>query len=156
MSLPLRALECTICLEVLSNAVYCVNCHVPLCESHVAELRECPVCKAAPFKTVVDFGLRRVMEDLLFACQFCKSPIRKGSLHVHETNCQNLQRHRAVPENYMDDTESGTKALVALWIWITYNHTKCVYKFILLCLNGFLIYTLHTSISCKFFHYCTA
>ena len=93
MSLPARALECPVCLEVVTNPVCCAGCHHVLCEEHVPELRECPVCKAVPFKIVVDFGLRRIMEDLPFTCKFCKSPIRKGNLDVHEANCPKRPRH---------------------------------------------------------------
>ena len=93
MSLPARELECPVCLEVVTNPVCCAACHQVLCEQHVDELRECPVCKAVPFKTVVELGLRRVMEGLPFPCKYCKSPIRKGNLEVHEANCPKRLRH---------------------------------------------------------------
>ena len=95
MSLPARALECPVCLEVVQNAVSCANsaCRYTICEMHAGELRECPQCKSTPFKTIVEFVLRRIMEDLPFTCKFCKSPVRKGDLDVHEINCPKLPRH---------------------------------------------------------------
>ena len=82
-----------VCLEVVKNAVSCAHCHKILCEVHGTELKECPHCRAEPFKTVMEFGLRCVMEDLSFPCKFCKSPIRKGDLNVHEANCPKRPRH---------------------------------------------------------------
>ena len=93
MSLPARALECPVCFEVVQNAVSCAHCHKIICEVHGTELKECPQCRAAPFKTVMEFGLRCVMDDLPFPCTFCKSPIRKGDLNVHEANCPKRPRH---------------------------------------------------------------
>ena len=95
LSLPVRALECPICLEMVKNAVSCAGsgCHYTICEVHAAELKECPQCNSTPFKTVAEFALRRIMENLPFLCKFCKSPIRKGDLDVHQNNCTKRPRH---------------------------------------------------------------
>ena len=76
LSLPVRALECPICFKVVKNAVSCVGsgCHYTICEVHAAELKACPQCKSMPFKTVVEFALRHIMENLSFLVSSAKDP----------------------------------------------------------------------------------
>lgn len=93
MSLPARAFECPICFLPLTNPMSCIECGYVLCEEHVAGILECPVCKEKPFRAQVERVVRRMMNEVPYPCQHCKSPIPKGNLEVHEANCPKRPRH---------------------------------------------------------------
>ena len=87
MSLPASVFECPICFQVLTNTVSCSRCGKLLCEEHVARISECPFCKDKPFRPQVERGVRLVLEEMPYPCKYCREPISKGNLEVHETNC---------------------------------------------------------------------
>lgn len=74
----------------------CVRCGKILCEAHVAALRECPFCKDKPFRAQVERGVRQLLDEVPYPCQFCASAIPRGSLDVHEANCAKRPRRCGV------------------------------------------------------------
>ena len=95
-SLPLTTIECQVCFEVVENAVHCIQCRQFLCERHVAQLHECPFCRATPFKLQIEYGIRRLVDQLPVSCAFCLQHIKKGDLNVHVNHCQHRPRNCGV------------------------------------------------------------
>ena len=93
MSLPASVFECQICFQVLTNPVSCSRCGKLLCKEHVARISECPLCKDKPFRLQVERGVRLLLEEMPYPCKYCREPISKGNLEVHETNCHKRPRH---------------------------------------------------------------
>ena len=136
MDFPAHVFECPICFQVLTNPVSCSRCGKLLCEEHVARISECPFCKDKPFRPQVERVLRLQLEEMPYPCKYCREPISKGNLEVHETNCHKRPRHcgiagcefesceqtealqhlielhgQAIWESYTDSTSRGMKSL---------------------------------------------
>lgn len=84
-----------------------LNVTTSCAKEHVANFKECLICKETPFRAKVETALKRVMKKLPYPCKYCSSPIPKGKLDVHEANCQKRPRHCGV--TYCE-FESGGRA----------------------------------------------
>lgn len=95
-SLPLAALECHVCYELVENAVYCLQCKQFLCERHVARVHDCPFCRSTPLRVDIDHSIRRLVDQLLVICQYCSQLIHKGDLSAHLNHCSKRPRNCGV------------------------------------------------------------
>lgn len=89
-SLPVNALECQICFDLVESAVNCQQCGQFFCDIHVNELQSCPFCRVTPVNVQVDRTLRRLVDQLPVICLICKEHVKKGDFAVHTNHCQSL------------------------------------------------------------------
>ncbi len=88
MSLPEEEFRCPVCLETVVNAVVCSQCDQHFCEGHSVQFDKCPTCRAAPFLTVPNSKLRKLVDRVRVKCHFCGSEIPRGEMPVHQKFCQ--------------------------------------------------------------------
>ena len=81
---------------MLINPIPCSQCGKLVCEEHLAHISECPFCKDEPFRPQMERGVRLLLEEMPYPCKYCRDPISKGNLDVHETNCPKRPRHCGV------------------------------------------------------------
>ena len=96
VNIPARALECPICLEILTNPISCKQCNKALCEKHEDQISECPLCREKPFKGIKEQGIRQLLNELPYPCKYCNDQISKCNLEVHELHCSKRPRHCGV------------------------------------------------------------
>lgn len=92
-SLPIATIECRVCFNLVVNAVYCVQCKQFLCDRHSTEVRDCPFCRAAPFRVEIDHSIRRLVDQLPIRCLYCHQSINKGDFDVHVNHCPQRPRN---------------------------------------------------------------
>ena len=113
-SLPASAFECSVCSDVVENAVSCVKCHNFICAKHLKQLTKCPFCRAEPFVAHEDHSTRRFVEQLPVACPHCKKKVMMGGLEAHQKDCSRRPRSCGV-ENCQfstSDIKEGLQHLI--------------------------------------------
>lgn len=83
---PLDMFKCIVSLEVVDNAVRCMQCKHLLCERHRFEFRDCPFCRAKPLRVEVAYKIRQQVDHISIQCQFCRQYIKRGALNDHLVN----------------------------------------------------------------------
>lgn len=59
---------CSISMEILDDPVCCVKCINNFCKKCAKQLKQCPFCKASPFKFEENRQLKRLLANLTFVC----------------------------------------------------------------------------------------
>eukprot|EP00116_Pleurobrachia_bachei_P005587 sb/3465849/ len=76
--------NCTICLDICSDAVATHCCHQIYCEGCVSRCTSCPNCRHHPVSTYISVPVRRMIGNLPINCGLCGKATTRSDLAKHK------------------------------------------------------------------------
>ena len=91
-----QELECGICLQTCQAAVETCCCFNLFCQSCVASINRCPVCREEPFFNRPNHAVRRMISRLPVKCDACKNEVQRERMERHKLECECLQHNCSI------------------------------------------------------------
>ncbi|KAL0225866.1 hypothetical protein P9112_013190 [Eukaryota sp. TZLM1-RC] len=97
--------ECSICMEVLHDAVEISCCNTLFC-SECAKVDSCPSCRSSAFKLNPCLPIRRIIGNLSVTCCMCDYATTRSEYAAHYRQCPSRVKRCNLCDAFVPITES--------------------------------------------------
>lgn len=88
VSLSGDSFRCAICLDTARDAVESDCCHQLYCAACISGVLQCPTCRRWHLTVRPNMILRRLINEIPTACEYCHQLVARSDLHTHKASCE--------------------------------------------------------------------